>query len=189
MVGERKMWSSIAFVISTSVLIYISRNSLHTPQSHGFFRFFAMECILGLFLLNVRFWIIQPLAWYQLLAWTLLFVSLIPLTLGIHMLRTKGKQAEKRDGDSSLMAFEKTTQLITTGIFKYIRHPMYCSLLLLTWGIFFKHPILTAGTLAFTATIFLFFTAKADEAECSRFFGNRYKDYMKQTKMFIPYIL
>ena len=183
------MWSSIAFVIFTSFLIYMSRNSLRSPQSHGFYRFFAMECILGLFLLNVRFWITQPLAWNQILAWTLLFAALIPLVFGVHMLRAKGKQAIKREGDPSLMAFEKTTELITSGIFKYIRHPMYCSLLLLTWGIFFKHPILTAGTLSVTTTVFLFFTAKADEAECARFFGSRYLEYMKQTKMFIPYII
>jgi hypothetical protein len=32
---------------------------------------------------------------------------------------------------------------------------LYCSLLLLTWGIFFKHITLTVATLAVTATVFL----------------------------------
>jgi protein-S-isoprenylcysteine O-methyltransferase Ste14 len=176
------------FVLGSIVLIYISRNSLRSSHSHGFHRFFAWECILGLFLVNANFWFIKPFAWNQLIAWTLLFASLIPLGFGVHCLRTQGRQVEKREGDSSLLAFEKTTNLITSGIYKYIRHPLYCSLLLLTWGIFFKHPLLTAGTLAVTATIFLFFTAKADEAECTRFFGNKYQDYMKRTRMFIPYI-
>jgi protein-S-isoprenylcysteine O-methyltransferase Ste14 len=182
------MWSAIAFILLTLILVYISRISLRSPQSHGFFRFFAWECILGLFLLNVRFWLIQPFAWNQLVAWTLLFASLIPLGFGVHFLRTQGKPIEKREGDSSLLAFEKTTNLVTSGIYKYIRHPLYCSLLLLTWGIFFKHPILTAATLAITATVFLVFTAKADESECTRFFGTQYQDYMKRSKMFIPYI-
>jgi uncharacterized protein (DUF486 family) len=182
------MWSAIAFVFLTLVLAYISRKSLGSPQSHGFYRFFAWECILGLFLLNVRFWITQPLAWNQLIAWNLLFASLIPLGFGVHFLRTQGKPIEKREGDPSLLAFEKTTNLVTSGIYKYIRHPLYCSLLLLTWGIFFKHITLTAATLAVTATVFLVFTAKADEAECTRFFGNQYQDYMKRSKMFIPYI-
>jgi len=182
------MWSAIAFVFLTLILVYISRNSLSSPQSHGFFRFFAWVCILGLFLLNMRFWLIQPFAWNQLVAWTLLFASLIPLGFGVHFLRTHGKPIEKREGDSSLLAFEKTTNLITSGIYKYIRHPLYCSLLLLTWGIFFKHPILTAATLAITATVFLVFTAKADESECTCFFGTQYQDYMKRSKMFIPFI-
>jgi protein-S-isoprenylcysteine O-methyltransferase Ste14 len=136
----------------------------------------------------VKFWIDKPLAWNQLIAWTLLFASFIPLGFGVHFLRTRGKAVEKRESDPSLLAFEKTTQLVTSGIYKYIRHPLYCSLLLLTWGIFFKHITLTVVTLAVTATVFLVLTAKADEAECTRFFGSQYQDYMKRSKMFIPYV-
>jgi protein-S-isoprenylcysteine O-methyltransferase Ste14 len=176
------------FVLGSAAITYISRKSLGSPQSHGFYRFLAWECILGLFLLNVRFWLVEPVAWNQIIAWILLFVSFIPLGFGVHFLRTQGKQAEKREGDPALYGFEKTTNLVTSGIYKYIRHPLYCSLLLLTWGIFFKHITLTVATLAVTATVFLVFTAKADEAECTRFFGNQYQDYMKRSKMFIPYI-
>jgi protein-S-isoprenylcysteine O-methyltransferase Ste14 len=176
------------FVFGSAVIIYISRKSLGSPQSHGFYRFLAWECILGLFLLNIRFWFVEPFAWNQLIAWVLLFTSFIPLGFGVHFLRTQGKPIEKREGDPSLLAFEKTTNLVTSGIYQYIRHPLYCSLLLLTWGIFFKHIVLTATTLAITATVFLVFTAKADEAECTRFFGSQYQDYMKRSKMFIPYI-
>lgn len=182
------MWKAIAFVVLTLVLIYVSPKSLLSPKTHGFYRFFAWECILGMFLINANFWFIQPFAWNQIIAWTMLCVALIPLGFGVYSLRTQGRQADQRAGDASLLAFEKTTNLITSGIYKYIRHPMYCSLLLLTWGIFFKHPILTTATLAVTAIVFLVFTAKADEAECTRFFGNQYQDYMKRTKMFIPYI-
>jgi protein-S-isoprenylcysteine O-methyltransferase Ste14 len=176
------------FALGSAAIIYISRKSLTSPQSHGFYRFLAWECILGLFALNVKFWIDKPLAWNQLIAWTLLFASFIPLGFGVHFLRTRGKAVEKRESDPSLLAFEKTTQLVTSGIYKYIRHPLYCSLLLLTWGIFFKHITLTVVTLAVTATVFLVLTAKADEAECTRFFGSQYQDYMKRSKMFIPYV-
>jgi protein-S-isoprenylcysteine O-methyltransferase Ste14 len=176
------------FVLGSAAIIFISRKSLGSPQSHGFYRFLAWECILGLFLLNVRFWFVQPLEWNQVIAWTLLFVCLIPLGFGVHFLRTRGKAVEKRESDPSLLSFEKTTELVTSGIYKYIRHPLYCSLLLLTWGIFFKHITLTVATLAVTATVFLVFTAKADEAECARFFGSQYQEYMKRSKMFIPYI-
>jgi protein-S-isoprenylcysteine O-methyltransferase Ste14 len=176
------------FVLGSAAIIYISHKSLLSPQSHGFYRFFAWECILALFLLNVRFWFIQLSAWNQLVSWVLLFVSFVPLGFGVYFLRTQGKQAEQRKGDPSLYGFEKTTNLVTSGIYKHIRHPLYCSLLFLTWGIFFKHITLTVATLAVTATVFLIFTAKADEAECIRFFGNQYQDYMKRSKMFIPYI-
>jgi protein-S-isoprenylcysteine O-methyltransferase Ste14 len=176
------------FVLGSVFNVYISRKSLGSPQSHGFYRFLAWECILGLFALNMRFWGDKPLAWNQLISWILLFGSLIPLGFGVHFLRTQGRQAEQREGDPTLYGFEKTTNLVTSGIYKYIRHPLYCSLLLLTWGIFFKHITLTVATLALVATVFLIFTAKADEAECTRFFGSQYQDYMKRSKMFIPYI-
>jgi protein-S-isoprenylcysteine O-methyltransferase Ste14 len=38
------------------------------------------------------------------------------------------------------------------------------------------------------ATVFLIATAKADEAECIRFFGAEYQAYMKRTKMFVPFV-
>ncbi|MBI5934305.1 MAG: isoprenylcysteine carboxylmethyltransferase family protein [Chloroflexi bacterium] len=178
----------ILFSLGTLILTYISRASLKQPRSHGFYRFFAWESILALFLVNVNFWFRDPLAWNQLIAWTLLAVSLIPLGLGLHSLKTRGRPNVTRAADASLLAFEKTTQLVVTGIYRYIRHPLYSSLLLLTWGIFFKAPSLVGGALAVAATIFLVYTAKADEEECVRYFGQEYLEYIKRTRRFIPLI-
>jgi protein-S-isoprenylcysteine O-methyltransferase Ste14 len=103
-------------------------------------------------------------------------------------LKTRGHPNVTREAEPSLLAFEKTTQLVTTGIYRYIRHPLYSSLLLLAWGIFFKAPSFAGGTLAALAAIFLVYTAKADERECVQFFGEEYLEYMKRTKRFIPFI-
>jgi len=134
------MWNAIAFVLLSLILIYISRKSLHSPRTHGFYRFFAWEFILALFLLYIKFWFQEPFAWYQLIAWTLLFASLIPLAFGVNALKSRGKPSANREGDPSLFEFERTSQLVTSGVYKYIRHPLYSSLLLLTWGMFFKLP-------------------------------------------------
>jgi len=182
------MWKPIVFVFATIFLIYISRASLRQPSSHGFYRFFAWECILLLFLLNVDFWFANPFFWHQIIGWMLLFVCLVPLAFGVRSLRGHGQPAEERTGDTSLLAFEKTTTLVTTGIYAYIRHPLYSSLLLLTWGIFFKAPNLPGGAIALVATAFLFATAIADERECIQFFGSGYQDYMRKTKRFIPFL-
>ena len=182
------MWKLIVFIIATGLLTYISRASLRQPESHGFYRFFAWECILLLFLLNVDFWFIDPFAWHQLIAWALLFASLVPLAFGVRSLRGRGQATQERPGDPSLLAFEKTTALVTTGIYAYIRHPLYSSLLLLTWGIFFKVPSLPGGALTLVATTFLVATARADEQECIQFFGKEYKAYIQKTKRFIPFL-
>jgi protein-S-isoprenylcysteine O-methyltransferase Ste14 len=182
------MTQGMLFAAGSLVLIAISWKSLRHPRSHGFYRFFAWECILGLLLVNAKLWFYNPLAWNQIIAWFLLVVCLIPLGLGVHALRTRGKPTQQRVGDASLLAFEKTTALVTSGIYHYIRHPLYSSLFLLTWGIFFKFPSLFGVTLAILSTLFLVLTAKADEVECMHFFGTPYVEYMKHTKMFIPYI-
>ena len=182
------LWKTVAFVVISLPIVFISRSSLARPRSHGFWRFFAWETLASLFLLHVDHWFASPFAWYQLVSWALLVVCCVPLVWGVVVLRGRGKPAEERAGDPSLLAFEKTTALVTTGIYRYIRHPLYCSLLLLTWGIFFKQPSWLGGALSLASTFFLSLTALADEAECTRFFGPEYGAYMQRTKRFIPFV-
>jgi len=182
------LWKWIAFATASAGLTYISRASLRDPRSHGFHRFFAWEAILGLFLLNVDVWFVNPLAWHQCIAWTLLCACIVPAVWGTVLLKRKGKPADAREQDPSLLSFEKTTQLVTSGIYRHIRHPLYGSLLVLAWGIFFKLPSLAGGGLAVLATVFLVLTARADEAECIRYFGPQYEAYMKTTRRFIPFV-
>jgi protein-S-isoprenylcysteine O-methyltransferase Ste14 len=178
----------IAFVVLSIPLICVSRTSLLSPRSHGFSRFFAWECILVLILLNITHWFHDPFSWYQILSWVLLFGSFVPLILGVRGLATQGKQVRQREGGPELYAFEKTSVLITTGIYRHIRHPMYSSLLLLTWGVFFKFPTWIGFLAALAASGFLYMTARADEAECIRFFGPSYREYMRSTKRFLPFL-
>ena len=181
-------WKWIVFALATIPIVYISRASLRNPRSHGFYRFWAWEGILGLFLLNLEHWFANAFAPHQLISWILLFVCIIPVVWGTLLLKQLGQPAGKRENDPNLLAFEKTTQLVTSGIYAYIRHPLYSSLLLLGWGIFFKLPSLPGGILALAASIFLFLTARADEAECLQYFGSAYQDYMRKTRRFIPFL-
>ena len=58
---------------------------------------------------------------------------------------------------------------------------MYGSLLFLCWGFFFKQPSLAGGVLAVIASGFLVVTARAEEIENLRYFGEEYREYMKRT--------
>jgi protein-S-isoprenylcysteine O-methyltransferase Ste14 len=173
------MIEAILFIAGSLFILRISFPSQRRPGSHGFYRFFAWETILGLFVLTVHTWFTRPFAWYQLISWFLLATSIIPLVAGTSLLRSAGKPVGH---------FEATTQLVTMGIYRYIRHPLYASLLDLTWGIFFKSPAVLEGCLAMIATCFLYATARADEGECQLKFGQIYSEYMKTTKRFIPFI-
>jgi protein-S-isoprenylcysteine O-methyltransferase Ste14 len=182
------MFEFIFFLIASIGIVYVSRASLRAPRSHGFYRFFAWETILALFLFNIRSWFVAPLSWYQLVSWFLLIVSIITLVLGVQALTSRGKPAAHRDAEPQLLSFEKTTSLVTSGIYRYIRHPLYSSLFFLTWGICFKAIIWLNLGMAVVATLFLIATARADEAECIHFFGTPYQDYMKRSKRFVPFI-
>ncbi len=73
-------------------------------------------------------------------------------------------------------------------MYRWIRHPLYASLLCLGWGVCLKRPTALTAFLAVAATLFLFLTAKAEERENVDKFGTDYVVYMKETKRFIPYV-
>ena len=178
---------AIIFGITTLLLVTVSRESLRSFGFHGFYRFFAWEIITALVILNLDAWFVEPLAWYQLISWILLILSLFLVIEGLRLLRLIGKPDTNRAGES-LIGMEKTTQLVTIGVYKYIRHPLYSSLLFLAWGAFFKSPSWIGSALALGASLFLILTAKAEEAENSQYFGVAYQAYQKHTQMFIPYV-
>jgi protein-S-isoprenylcysteine O-methyltransferase Ste14 len=181
------MLKLVIFVVVSVGFAYVSRASLPMPRSHGFYRFFAWECLLALFLLNVESWFRDPFSVPQIVSWLLLIASLFLVIHGVRLLRRIGKPDDKRE-EAPLLAFEKTTALVVEGAYRYIRHPLYSSLLFLGWGIFFKDLSWAGLALAVAATFFLAMTARAEEGENIRFFGAAYQDYMRRTKMFIPFL-
>jgi len=177
----------IVFIVASVGFAWLTRSSLRDFRSHGFYRFFAWEAILALILLNLDYWFHEPFSPHQIISWLLLIVCTYWVIHGVLLLHRVGKPDSKRS-DPSLIGIEKTTELVTEGAYRYIRHPLYSSLLFLTWGAFFKQPSLVCVCLAVISTFFLTMTAKMEEAENSRFFGAAYQSYMKQTRMFIPFL-
>jgi protein-S-isoprenylcysteine O-methyltransferase Ste14 len=177
----------VVFLGATAGLVTVSRGSLRDARSHGFYRFFAWEAILVLILLNLEVWFRDPASWYQIVSWCLLLVSLLLVVHGVHLLKRIGKPDQRRE-DDTLVGIERTTALVTEGAYRYIRHPLYSSLLLLAWGVFFKAPCWIGGLLALAATLFLVATARIEEVENAAFFGPAYEAYKEQTRMFIPFL-
>jgi len=178
----------VIYALATIGNVWLSRSSLRDANHHGFYRFFAWEIILILFLMNVEEWFFDPFSLRQLVSWVILIVSLVLIYQGVQMLRRSGKVNPER-GDPALLGIEKTTKLVTAGVYRYIRHPFYSSLLLLCWGILLKNVNWIGIVLAVITTVFLVITAKKEESENIRYFGEAYQEYMQHTKMFLPFIL
>lgn len=175
----------IQFVVGSALLAWFSRKALRRPGSHGFYRFFAWEGILALVLINRNAWGMDPYSPNQLASWPLLAASIALVALGIGALVRHGRVASERGG-AALYEWEKTTALVTTGVFAYIRHPMYTSLLALDWGAFLQAPSWLGAAIALPVSLLLMRTALADERECLDYFGASYAEYMRRTWRFVP---
>lgn len=181
------MAAAFAFLTGSALLAWLSRKPLRRPSSHGFYRFFAWECILGLAIVNHTPWGSARLAPLQLVSWSLLAASFALVAVGAATLIRRGGRNAGR-GDGALYDWEKTGALVTSGVFAYIRHPMYASLLALTWGLFFQLPNWPAAGIAAAGSVLLYVTARRDERECLAHFGAAYADYRARTRMFVPFL-
>ena len=82
---------------------------------------------------------------------------------------------------------KKDAELVTTGLFGYVRHPIYFGVILLAfgWGIY------TQGTLtlcyAFVLAVFLDMKSRREEIWLCQKFPD-YQRYQKTTRKLIPYI-
>lgn len=160
-------------------IIRLSMSSLKDPRSHGFYRAFAFEALLALFLVNVPSWLRNPFSPLQIVAWLMLVASAFLAIHGFTILRQRGKPSG---------ALETTTVLVTSGVYRTIRHPLYASLLYLGWAMFLKAPTVVSTALVAAASLSIFLTARAEEAENLAKFGVEYRAYMKTTRRFIPYV-
>ena len=171
----------------TLALLFVSRRCLLQPRAHGFYRFFAFEAVFLLLVINVRFWFHEPLTVLHVFSWILLTASAVLAIQGFLTLKHAGRPSSQ-PVQGPEFRFEQTSKLVTSGVYRFIRHPLYASLLYLAWGIFFKDVSLTSSILVVIASIFLIATAKVEEGENLRHFGDQYQGYVRRTKMFIPYV-
>lgn len=81
-----------------------------------------------------------------------------------------------------------TGSLVTTGIYRYIRHPQYTGLMLLSFGMLAEWATLPLLVMFPVMIVMYIHLAKREEADMLLEFGDTYKAYMKKSKMFLPFI-
>ena len=170
------MVNLIFFGIFSCLLLFFT---LFRSHPYRFPRFLVFESILSLIFLNAESWFVDPLSCLQCISWFFLFASLMLALHGFFLIKTKGKPA----GD-----FEDTTLLITNGAYRYIRHPLYTSLLFFGLGAFLKDPSLLGLGLFAVLVAGVVLTANIEEQHNRDRFGRDYEEYCQKTKRFIPFI-
>lgn len=178
----------LIFLVLLLVLAWFCRRQLMNPKCHGFYRFFAFAGLLWLLVRGLPLWHDRPLSLNQLAATTLLMLSLFFVVSGVRRLRLEGGR-RSRQAPAENFAFENTARLVTTGIYHYVRHPMYSSLLFLCWGLYLKEISVSGLVVALVVTASLFAAARVEERENRAFFGHSYDHYRQHSRLFIPFVL
>ncbi|CAG0952924.1 protein-S-isoprenylcysteine O-methyltransferase [Anaerolineales bacterium] len=91
-------------------------------------------------------------------------------------------------GITPVSATRKEHKLVTSGIYHWVRHPLYIvgAFLFVSFGLMADNWfIILLGALAFTA---MAIRTPKEEANLIEKFGDEYRDYMKRTGRFLPKI-
>ena len=86
-----------------------------------------------------------------------------------------------------LPELKENAKLITKGPYAYIRHPMYCAVLLMMFGVTLANITLISIVLYDALFVVLFLKAYKEENLWLKKDAS-YSAYKKQTKMFIPFL-
>lgn len=176
----------VILLLLTLIYTILSWRSLGSLKKHGLYRLISWIAASSLILLNIEFWFYEPFSINQIISWLLLIFSIIILIYGVVSLR-QGISSNSRE-DDTLFGIEKTTKLVTTKAYRYIRHPIYSSILFGSWGLFFKHISWIGFVLVMITSLFVYLTAKKEESENLEYFGDDYYKYCQNTKRLIPFI-
>jgi len=89
---------------------------------------------------------------------------------------------------SGYVTYKEDQTLVTTGPYKYVRHPIYTSMILMFIGtsLYYGSLFISVSFLVL-AISFILRTGKEEEIMI-KLFGEKYTDYMKRTKRLIPLI-
>ncbi len=75
---------------------------------------------------------------------------------------------------------------VTSGIYKFIRHPQYTAFAIMGFGLLLVWPRFTV-LIIYVSMLFVYhWLAKKEERECEQKFGDSYRAYQSQTGMFLP---
>jgi len=137
--------------------------------------FFA---IVAMFLLHF----FAPLAIVVVYPWLLL--GCVPLLLGITLNLSADRAFKKYN--TTVKPFKQSTTLITTGVFRITRHPMYLGMILILTGLaFFMGSVTPFFVIPVFAILIEKIFVKAEEKMLADTFCNNWVDYCSKVRKWI----
>ena len=85
------------------------------------------------------------------------------------------------------MTLHERPELVTSGPYAYVRHPIYTGVLAMFIGTALVHPLAAAPSVLLLA--YFLFSARREERDMERQFPETYPAYKKRSKMLVPFVL
>jgi len=139
-----------------------------------------LPVLLVMFLVPDRTLYFVPLPWSGLMMLGEL-LAVAALVIGFRQTDTWEFLGLRQLGES-----DRPSKLTTSGLYRYVRHPLYSAGLAFIWLM----PLMTVSVLAINIalTVYVITGAYFEERKLRSEFGQDYADYMAITPMFIPFL-
>lgn len=85
--------------------------------------------------------------------------------------------------------YKSQGELVTDGVYKYVRHPQYTGIFIITLGFMIQWPTLTTLILWPFVIAMYVRLAKQEERDVLKEFPKAYRKYMERTPMFFPRVV
>jgi len=176
---------NILIVLAFLALLPYRRQTKHVWKSQGTFIAFTIALMTEMFGWPLLIFIFSPVVNIPLLAhqyfkiigrWPTTVGSAISI-LGIALIAVGWAKIHKAHG------------IVTTGIYRYMRHPQYTGIFLFTFGWILHYPSLITLTLWPILIMAYIWLARQEERQAIEEFGENYIRYAKRTKRFIPFVV
>ncbi len=83
---------------------------------------------------------------------------------------------------------EKKPKLVLSGMYQYVRHPLYFATIILILGLFMLVPTQKMLLVLLISYSYILIGYRLEERKLVAIFGEEYKDYQKKVKALIPYL-
>ena len=113
-------------------------------------------------------------------------ISLFLLILGLLVFLSAVKSFRRQKTTVNPLEPRQASSLVTSGIFKFSRNPMYLGMLTILLSLSFKFNLIGGMTISLFFYIFITkFQIIPEEAAMNELFGNEFIDYSKKTRRWI----
>ncbi len=148
------------------------------------YNFIAIITLLPILLLPIL--LIDEQIYRIPLPWVMLTIAIQLFAVVILVLGVRQTGITSFIGLSQLLLPEDTSppRMVTDGLYRYVRHPLYTAGLVIIWLI----PLMTYNLLALILglTIYIFVGAYFEERKLLLEFGDAYAEYRQRTPMLVP---